>query len=127
MHFVSLQLIEVSLGTSLFIILFILTLDKKNNKEENISIDVSELLSQREDDFKAFEQQKEFMTNLINMLGKITDVVDGKEVTFGQGFSNVLIPRAPKYDEPFERDPLSKVLRWKTHLYCVWKIISVIL
>lgn len=111
MHFVSLQLIEVSLGTSLFIILFILTLDKKNIKEENISIDVSELLSQREDDFRAFEQQKEFMTNLINMLGKITDVVDGKEVTLGQGFSNVLIPRAPKYDEPFVRDPLSKVLR----------------
>ncbi len=93
MHFVSLQLVEDSLGTSLFIILFILTLDKKNNKEEKISINVSELLSQREDDLKAFEKQKEFMTNLINMLGKITDVVNGKEVTFGQGFSNVLIPR----------------------------------
>ncbi|KAF4106371.1 E3 ubiquitin-protein ligase rnf213-beta-like isoform X3 [Onychostoma macrolepis] len=54
---------------------------KKNNKEENISIDVSELLSQREDDFKAFEQQELFMTNLINMLGKITDVIDVPEVS----------------------------------------------
>ncbi|XP_052426303.1 E3 ubiquitin-protein ligase rnf213-beta [Carassius gibelio] len=53
---------------------------KKNNKEEKISINVSELLSQREDDLKAFEKQKEFMTNLINMLGKITDVVDVPEV-----------------------------------------------
>ncbi len=88
-----------------------MSLDNKNNKEEKISIDLSELLSQREDDWKTFEKQKEFMTNLINMLGKITDVVDGKEVTLGQGFSNVLIPRAPKYDEPFVRDPLSKVLR----------------
>lgn len=94
MHLVSLQLIEESLSTSLFIILFILSLDKKNNKEEKISINVSELLSQREDDLKAFEKQKEFMTNLINMLGKITDVVDGKEITFGQGFFlNVLKPR----------------------------------
>uniref|UniRef100_A0A9J7YJS3 RING-type E3 ubiquitin transferase n=1 Tax=Cyprinus carpio carpio TaxID=630221 RepID=A0A9J7YJS3_CYPCA len=54
---------------------------KKNNKEENFSVNVSELLSQREDDLKAFEQQKEYMSNLINMLGKITDVIDGKEVS----------------------------------------------
>ncbi|XP_026078195.1 E3 ubiquitin-protein ligase rnf213-beta isoform X1 [Carassius auratus] len=54
---------------------------KKNNKEENFSINVSELLSQREDDFKAFEQQKEYMTNLIKMLGKITDVIDVPEVS----------------------------------------------
>ncbi|XP_016335836.1 E3 ubiquitin-protein ligase rnf213-beta-like [Sinocyclocheilus anshuiensis] len=54
---------------------------KKNNKEENISINVSELLSQREDDLKAFEQQKEYMTNLINMLGKITDVIDVPEIS----------------------------------------------
>ncbi|XP_043109399.1 E3 ubiquitin-protein ligase rnf213-beta isoform X2 [Puntigrus tetrazona] len=54
---------------------------KKNNKEENISVDVSKLLIQRENDLNAFEQQKEFMTNLINMLGKITDVVDVPEVS----------------------------------------------
>ncbi|XP_050980097.1 LOW QUALITY PROTEIN: E3 ubiquitin-protein ligase rnf213-beta-like [Labeo rohita] len=54
---------------------------KKNNKEVKISIDVSELLSQREDDLKAFERQKEYMTNLINMLGKITDVVDVLELS----------------------------------------------
>jgi len=62
-----------------------LALDKRNKKEENISIDVSELLSQRENDLKALEQQKEYMTNFINMLGKIDDVIDGKE---GQWFSN---------------------------------------
>jgi len=65
--------------------LFVLALDKRNKKEENISIDVSELLSQRENDLKALEQQKEYMTNFINMLGKIDDVIDGKE---GQWFSN---------------------------------------
>ncbi|KAK9965830.1 hypothetical protein ABG768_004896 [Culter alburnus] len=54
---------------------------KSNKKEENISINVSELLSQREDDLKAFEQQKEYMTNFINMLGKIEDVIDVPEVS----------------------------------------------
>ncbi|KAL1264673.1 hypothetical protein QQF64_005028, partial [Cirrhinus molitorella] len=53
----------------------------KNNKEEHISIDVSELLSQREIDLKAFDQQKEYMNNLIKMLGKITDVVNVPEVS----------------------------------------------
>lgn len=57
--------------------MFILTLDKNNNKEMNISISVSDLLSQREDDLKAFEQQKGYMTNLINMLGRISDVING--------------------------------------------------
>uniref|UniRef100_A0A8C1VS82 RING-type E3 ubiquitin transferase n=1 Tax=Cyprinus carpio TaxID=7962 RepID=A0A8C1VS82_CYPCA len=54
---------------------------KKNNKEEKISINVSDLLNQREDDLKALEKQKEFMTILIKMLGKITDVVDVPEVS----------------------------------------------
>ncbi|RXN10159.1 E3 ubiquitin-protein ligase RNF213-beta-like protein [Labeo rohita] len=60
---------------------FLLSQDKKNNKEVKISIDVSELLSQREDDLKAFEQQKKYMINLNNMLGKITDVVDVPELS----------------------------------------------
>lgn len=79
-----------------------MSLDKSNKKEENISINVSELLSQREDDLKAFEQQKEYMTNFINMLGKIEDVIDGKERTLGKLFSNFLLPRTPRYDEPLE-------------------------
>ncbi|XP_039521132.1 E3 ubiquitin-protein ligase rnf213-beta isoform X4 [Pimephales promelas] len=54
---------------------------KRNKKEENISIDVSELLSQRENDLKALEQQKEYMTNFINMLGKIDDVIDVPETS----------------------------------------------
>ncbi|XP_056089655.1 E3 ubiquitin-protein ligase rnf213-beta [Rhinichthys klamathensis goyatoka] len=54
---------------------------KSNKKEENISIDVSELLSQRENDLKALEQQKEYMTNFINMLGKIKDVIDVPEAS----------------------------------------------
>ncbi|XDV44192.1 hypothetical protein PO909_012516 [Leuciscus waleckii] len=54
---------------------------KSNKKEENISVDVSELLSQRDNDLKALEQQKEYMTNFINMLGKIEDVIDVPEVS----------------------------------------------
>ncbi|XP_051530047.1 E3 ubiquitin-protein ligase rnf213-beta-like isoform X2 [Myxocyprinus asiaticus] len=54
---------------------------KKNNKDENMSISVLELLSQRENDLKAFEEQKEYMTILINMLGKIADVIYVPEVS----------------------------------------------
>ncbi|XP_077056473.1 E3 ubiquitin-protein ligase rnf213-beta isoform X2 [Siphateles boraxobius] len=54
---------------------------KSNTKEENISINVSELLNQRENDLKALEQQKEYMTNFINMLGKIDDVIEVPEVS----------------------------------------------
>lgn len=76
-----------------------MALDKSNKKEENISVDVSELLSQRENDLKALEQQKEYMTNFINMLRKIDDVIDGKEGTLGQWFSNFLLPSTCKYNE----------------------------
>ncbi|XP_051967995.1 E3 ubiquitin-protein ligase rnf213-beta-like [Xyrauchen texanus] len=55
---------------------------KKNNKDKNVSINVLELLSQRENDLKAFEEQKEYMTILINMLGKIADVIYVPEVSF---------------------------------------------
>ncbi|KAA0724979.1 E3 ubiquitin-protein ligase rnf213-beta [Triplophysa tibetana] len=47
----------------------------KNNKEKNILINVTELLSQRESDMKAFEEQRGHMTVLVNMLGKILDTV----------------------------------------------------
>ncbi|XP_057214799.1 E3 ubiquitin-protein ligase rnf213-beta-like isoform X2 [Triplophysa rosa] len=48
---------------------------KKNNKEKNISINVTELLSQRESDVKAFEEQRQHMSSLVKMLGKILDAV----------------------------------------------------
>ncbi|XP_056627258.1 E3 ubiquitin-protein ligase rnf213-beta-like isoform X2 [Triplophysa dalaica] len=53
----------------------------KNNKEKNISIDVTELLSQRESDMKAFEEQRGHMTVLVNMLGKILDTVHVPELS----------------------------------------------
>ncbi|XP_073722611.1 E3 ubiquitin-protein ligase rnf213-beta [Misgurnus anguillicaudatus] len=54
---------------------------KKNNKEENLSINVTELLSQRESDLKAFEEQREHMNFLINMLGKISDAISVPELS----------------------------------------------
>ncbi|KAA0724978.1 E3 ubiquitin-protein ligase rnf213-beta [Triplophysa tibetana] len=47
----------------------------KNKKEKNTSINVTELLSQRESDMKAFEEKREHVTVLVNMLGKISDTV----------------------------------------------------
>ncbi|TRY99007.1 hypothetical protein DNTS_034817 [Danionella cerebrum] len=55
---------------------------KNNKNQENISISVSELLSQREKDMNALEQQKEYITNVINMVGKISDVINDGLATF---------------------------------------------
>ncbi|TRY96584.1 hypothetical protein DNTS_014460 [Danionella cerebrum] len=54
---------------------------KNNKNQENISISVSELLSQREKDMNALEQQKEYITNVINMVGKISDVINVPEIS----------------------------------------------
>ncbi|XP_062858949.1 E3 ubiquitin-protein ligase rnf213-beta [Trichomycterus rosablanca] len=54
---------------------------KKSFKPPNISIDAKGLLSQRDKDVKAIMEQKKHMDFLLNMLGKISEMIHVPEVT----------------------------------------------
>ncbi|XP_073773817.1 E3 ubiquitin-protein ligase rnf213-beta isoform X3 [Danio rerio] len=86
---------------------------KNNNKEMKVSISVSDLLSQREDDLKAFEQQKGYMTNLINMLGKISDVINVPELSSLEEIAKtnvqeVALDKLVEVETYFSKDDLKK-------------------
>ncbi|XP_051523957.1 E3 ubiquitin-protein ligase rnf213-beta-like isoform X2 [Myxocyprinus asiaticus] len=86
---------------------------KKNNKEENITINVPELLSQREYDLKVFEEHRRNMTILTNMLGKISNVIYVPEVSsleeiFKTDLQAIALDKLVEVQTYFSKEDLNK-------------------